>query len=256
MRTSSPTEPSRTPLKILVLGPPGSRKTSLFLQCPNLIVLDCDRNLVGPETYLRKNGHPNLSFAVEDIRYDAKGNPREIWECYDTVMDALRRMKPGVDKAYDPFKNVFVDSLSHVNEFIIRKILKVKAKESMDPNHWTDFKSLAYSFLVSKLEETGRNVICSAHEVTLTKPSSQIMVQEIVGVEPFFQGKVGDMIGAFFTDVWRCDLRVASAGRQALFLQTTRTPLCAHLKNSLGLPSELDITEGFKVLEPFVKGKI
>ena len=218
-------------------------------------MLDCARNLVGPETYLRKNGHPNLSFGVEDIRYDSKGNPRDIWECYDTVMDTLRRLKPGVDKTYDPFKNVFVDSLSHVNEFIIRKVLKLKSKDSMEPNHWTDFKSMAYSLLVSKLEETNRNVICSAHEVTLTKPSSQIMVQEIIGVEPFFQGKVGDMIGAFFTDVWRTDLRPASAGRSELWLQTERVPLCAHLKNSLGLPKELNITEGFKVLEPFLKGK-
>jgi hypothetical protein len=255
MRTSSPTSPSTTPLKILTLGPPGSRKTSFFLQCPNLLVLDCDRNLVGPETYLRTHGHPALTFGVEDIRYDSKGNPREIWECYDTLMDTLRRLKPDVDTKgdYKQFKNIFVDSLSHVNELIIRKILKVKAKESMDPNHWTDFKSLAYSFLVSKLEETNRNIICSAHEVTLTKPSDKVMVQEVIGVEPFFQGKVGDMIGAFFTDVWRMDLRLASGGRRELWLQTERTGLCAHLKNSIGLPAEINVTEGFKVIEPYLK---
>src|SRR6266702_304943 len=258
MRTSSPTTPSTTPLKILILGPPGSHKTSLVLQFPNLLVLDCDRNLVGPETYLRKNGHPSLTFGVEDIRYDSHGNPREIWQCFDEALDCLRRTKPDIDTkgVYKQYKNIFVDSLSHINEFIIRKILKLKGKDSMEQNHWTDFKSLAYSFLVARLEETGRNVICSAHEVTLTKPSSQIMVQEVIGVEPFFQGKVGDMIGAFFTDVWRTDLRPGPANTRRLFLQTDRISLCSHLKNSLVIPAELDVTEGFKILQPYIAHRL
>ena len=240
------------------MGPPGSYKTTLGLQIPNLLVLDCDRNLVGPESYLRSHSHPNLSFAVEDIRYDEKGNQREIFNCYDQVCDVLGRMKPDVDSKgeYKQFKNIFIDSLSHVNEFIIRKVLKLRGKDVMEPNNWTDFKSHAYSLLVAKMEGTGRNIICSAHELTLTKPSSTIMIQEIIGVEPFFQGKVGDMIGAFFTDVWRIDLRIGPANTRVPWLQTTRIPLCAHLKNSLNMPAEINIEKGFAAIEPYTKGKL
>ena len=74
--------------------------------------------------------------------------------------------------------------------------------------------------------------------------------------EPFFQGKVGEMIGAFFTDVWRLDIRPAPGNRTETILQADKTPRCTMLKNSLGLPPELDITKGFIVLEPFLKGRV
>ncbi len=256
MKTSTPEAPKPvSPLKILLIGPPGAYKTTFMLQFPGVHVMDCDHNLDGPSLFLRKNGHSDLSFTYDDIRLDDDGRMIDIYECYDRLIDKLQLFRS--DPAYKNRQVVAVDSLSHVNEFIIRKILKMKAKDSMDPNHWTDFKSYAYSLLVAKLEQTAKTIICVCHELTLTKADAkQIMVQEVIGYEPFFQGKVGDMIGAFFTDVWRMSVQQASGGRTESIIRTQAMPLCQHLKNSMGMPPEINITKGYSAIAQYMEGRI
>ncbi len=271
MKTSTADNPKPpTPRKILLIGPPGSRKTTLGLQFPDVHVMDCDRNLDGPSDFLRKGMKdikpllPTLSFTWDDIRKTESGEEREVDDCFDELLVRLRMFK--TDKAYQERKTVFIDSLSHVNEFIIRKVLKVQDKTRknyvMEARDWTPFKSFAYSLLVGRLEETGKTVLCSCHEISITEAAGSgedMMKQKVVGVEPFFQGKVGDTIGAFFTDVWRMTIRHATGGKTETWLQTIppiTNPKCEHLKNSLGMPAELNITEGFKALEPYLKGKV
>lgn len=245
-------------MKILLIGPPGSRKTTLGLQFPDVHVLDCDQNLDGPEHYLRSIKHP-LSYTYDSIRYDDDGKPVEIEECYNRVVDKLKLFT--IDPTYQKRRTVFLDSLSHVNEFIIRHVLKLQNKKSksyeMEARDWSPFKSFAYILLVARLEETGKTVLCSCHEIKLVEPDkTNIMTQTVIGYEPFFQGKVGDTIGAFFTDVWRMEVRPGPGGTTETWLQTVKAPKCEVLKNSLGLPGELNITKGFSVLEPYLKGRI
>ncbi len=241
------------------MGPPGSRKTTLGLQFPNVYVEDCDRNLDGPERWLRSNGHKDLSYTYNSVRYDDNGKMREIDECYNSLCDDLTRIA-NTPKDYASVKTVFVDSLSHVNEFLIRHVLKLQNKprkiHEMEARDWSPFKSYAYILLVAKLEQTNKHVLCSCHEVKLVEPDgTNVMKERVIGYEPFFQGKVGDIIGAFFTDVWRLEVRPALAGGSETWLQTMKTPKCEHLKNSLGLPAELNVTAGYKVLEPYLKDK-
>ena len=255
MKTSTPEAPKPpSPLKILLMGPPGSRKTTLGLQFPDVHVIDCDRNLDGPDKFLRANGHQNLSYTYDDIR----GETDKIEECYNLVCDKLKLFS--VDESYKKRKTVFVDSLSHVNEFIIRHVLQLQGKKSksyeMEPRDWSPFKSFAYILLVARLEETKKTVLCTAHEISLTRPDPQnIMMQQVIGVEPFFQGKVGDTIGAFFGDVWRLEVRQVVGG-YATILQTQATPKCQHLKNSLSMPPEVDVTKGISALDQYLKGRI
>ena len=259
MNISSPTSPRPpTPLKILLIGPPGSRNTTLGLQFPNAYAEDCDRNLGGPERWLSSNGHEDLSYAYNNVRYDTNGKMREVHDCYNALCDDLTRMA-NAPSEYAQVKTVFVDSLSHVNEFIIRHVLskqqKTKNPYEMEARDWSPFKSFAYILLVAKLEQTNKHVICSCHEVKLTETDpKQIMTERIIGYEPFFQGRVGDIIGAFFTDVWRLEVRPAPGDKSETWLQTTRHPKCEHLKNSLGLPPEVLLKDGYKTLEPYLKG--
>ncbi len=241
------------------MGQPGSRKTTLGLQFPSVHVLDCDNNLDGPENYLRKNGSPNLDYSYDSIRYDDSGVPIEIEECYNRVVDKLKLFTH--DPLYKARRTVFLDSLSHVNEFIIRHVLKLQGKKSksyeMEARDWSPFKSFAYILLVARLEETGKTVICSCHEIKLLESDPKnIMNQTVIGYEPFFQGKVGDTIGAFFTDVWRTEIRQAPGGKTETWLRTQSGPKYEMLKNSVGMSPELDITKGFSVLEPYLKGRI
>ncbi len=269
MKLSTPEQPKTpSPLKILLIGPPGSRKTTLGLQFPDVHVIDCDRNLDGPVQFLMKGMKdipaplPKLSFTWDDIRRDDKGEERPVDDCFSEVCLRLKDFK--TTPALQARKTVFLDSLSHVNEFIIRHVLKLQNKTKktyeMEARDWSPFKSFAYELLVGRLEETGKTIICSCHEIKLTEnDKDNLMTQKVIGVEPFFQGKVGDTIGAFFTDVWRLTVKQGAAGRTETWLQTVppiTNPKCEHLKNSLGMPSELDITKGFVALEPYLKGRI
>ncbi len=260
MNISTPEAPKvPSPLKILLIGPPGSRKTTLGLQFPGCHVEDCDRNLDGPEQYLRVVLKLPLHYTYDSIRYDDLGKPIEIHDCYNRLCDKLKQVKSSPE--HKNTRTVFVDSLSHVNEFIIRDVLRTQNKTKnigdMEARDWGPFKSRAYQLLVARLEETDKTIICSCHEIKLTENDPKnLITQTVIGYEPFFQGRVGDTIGAFFTDVWRLEVKPSSGGRTETILQTQRHPRCEHLKNSVGMPAELDVTKGFSVIEPYLKGRI
>ena len=260
IKTSTPESPKApTPLKILLIGPPGSHKTTFGLEFPDVLVFDCDRNLDGPDRWLRSIGK-KISYDYNSIRYNDAGNMREIEDCYEALVGDLAMMAKELDK-YKKYKTVFLDSLSHVNEFIIRHVLKLqnKTKKSyeMEARDWSPFKSFAYILLVSKLEQINKTVLCSCHEVKLVEPDgANIMKERVIGYEPFFQGKVGDIIGAFFTDVWRMEVKTGAGGTIVTELQTVRHPKCEHLKNSLNMPGIIDVSKGFVAVEPYLKGRI
>lgn len=256
MKTSTPDSPKApSPLKLLLLSDPGGRKTTLGLQFPGVHVLDCDQNLDGPDKWLRANGHKDLSYTFDPIRSDDNGKMLDVSECFDRILDILARFHD--DEAYKNRRVVFVDSLSHVNEFIIRKVLKLKSKPSMEINLWTDFSSAAYTLLVARLDQTGKAILCSCHlEKISESDTGNIMRKKVVEINPLFSGRVGDCIGAFFTDVWMLEKRASSGGRTELWLLSDRTPKCSHLKNSVNMPAELNVTGGFKVIEPYLQGRI
>jgi AAA domain len=262
MNTSIPSNPKPpSPLKILLIGDPGTHKTWFGLQFPAVHVLDCDRNLDGPVKVIREGfgkvlpPNKDFTFTWDDIRSNDKGEIIDVSECFDRVSDILMRFQ--TIKEYKERKTVFVDSLSHVNEFIIRKILKIKNEPSMKMQLWTDFASGAYTLLVAKLEQTGKTIICSCHEEKVWETDkTEMMKKNLTGVNPLFSGRVGDNLGAFFTDVWRLVSRPAPLDRVETILCAQPTTKCTILKNSVGMPAEVDVTKGFSAIEPFLKGRI
>lgn len=268
MNLSSPLTPKPpTPLKILLMGREGARKTTLALQFPDPHVLDCDQNLDGPVQTLTKGIidiatkkvllapiKPDLAFTWDYIRKDDNGAMLDISECYDRVCDKLVLCR--TDKEYQKRKTIIVDSLSHVNEFIVRKVQKLKGKSSMEMQLWSDFASAAYTVLVAKLDQIGRTTICICHQERITESDKNDMMKKtLTEINPLFSGRVGDSLGAFFTDVWNIELEKTPTGVDCI-LQTQRTPKCRILKNSLGMPAELKINNGFKDIEPYLKGRI
>ena len=237
------------------MGEPGCGKSVLGLTFPDVHVMDCDQNLDGPERILRVEKKLKLDYTYDSIRQDDAGQPIDIEKCFDRLCDKLQLFN--VDKAYQSRRTIFLDSLSHVNEFIIRKILKLKNKESMEINNWTDFSSFAYSLLIARLERPGKTIICSCHlEKIYETDQKDLMKKNLIQQNPLFSGRVGDSLSAFFTDVWLLSKEPGLGNKIIYKLQTNRTPKCIVLKNSLGLPNEIDVTDGFKVLEPYMKGRI
>ena len=267
MQTSNATTPkSVSPLKVLLMGPPGSYKTTFMLNVfDGLHILDLDHNLDGPEGICRRglieNGKiilppikPSLDYTFDDCRADDNGDKIDVEECYDRVIDILNRFT-SMEK-YKARQAVGVDSLSHLNEFIIRKVMKLRGKDGMEIRLWTDFATYAYQVLVGKLDRTGKTIICTCHEEKITEPdAANIMKKNLVEVNPLFSGRVGDSLGAFFTDVWKLEKRKAPGGIE-LILMTNRTPKIEILKNSLGMPAEVDLTKRYGVMQQYLKGRV
>lgn len=255
MKTSSPTAPKvRDPLSICLIGAPGAGKTVLGMSFPGIYIADCDENLDGPELFHRSK-NKDLSYAYDSMRTDDKGKPVPIYQCFDRLMDKLSLVAKE-----DSIKTVIIDSLTHVNEFIIQKVLKAQNRSVMEARDWQPFKSHAISLLVGKLRGLGKTTIAICHEVEKTSPDPQkVMVERVDAYKPNFQGGVGDTLGGFFTDVWRCSASPGVAGKLDYLLQTTRTTKSIELKNSLGMPSEFKCTTGelmFDKIKPYLEGRI
>ena len=271
MNHSTPTSPKKPdPLKILLMGGAGTRKTTLALQFPKPHVYDCDRNLDGPVRFLREGLKdekgkvlspalcPLLDFTWDSIRYDDSGTAIGVEECFNRLCDKLKFA--AIDPEYQTRETHILDSLSHVNEFIIRSVLKAQGKTKnigdMEMRDWNPFGSRAYEMIVGHFERLKKTLICICHETAIAEidprnPGSKT----IKGYEPFFQGKVGDNLGAFFTDVWRMELRQSPSGNET-WLITQKTPKCDVLKNSVGMPAEVNVSGGWKAVEQYLKGKV
>lgn len=250
MKTSTPESPkSAEPRAILLMGPPGSFKTTFLLQFPNLFVVDCDKNLDGPETHLRQKGF-GISYTYTQPSVKDDGTAIDPADCYQRILTILQEeVKPRPE-----FKWVGIDGLSSINEYIIRKIMHEQKISYMEARNWSTFKSDAIGLIYSKLRHLGRNIIVTAHETRIeTNDKKNMMEKILIGYEPFIQSKVSEMLGGFFTDVWRISCKFAPGDKIEWTLQTMKIPFYDQLKNSLGLPPEMkNVT--YKDLEPYLNG--
>jgi GTPase SAR1 family protein len=256
MQTASSNIPlERRNPSILLIGPPGGGKTTLMLQFPKVHVVNCDDNLVGPDRYLRSvNGELTYTYSTVPYYDDGKSVPIEL--CYNRLLELLDEAK-----ASDA-ETICVDSLTWINEYIIRKIITQQKRTEMEARDWIPFKSAFLSILAGKLRSMGKTTIATVHESIIYQPDPKnIIAKTIVGYEASVQGSIVDYLGAFFTDVWRMEaqlgpLKPAPPGmlptQEVEYVLTSNRTSKSDLKNSYGLPHTIK-NPTFKELNQYMK---
>lgn len=217
-------------LRLLLQGPPKSGKTSLACQFPKPYVIDLDVNLRGALQHLRDL---NLPLPVGYDRVEIKdGKLVDMSQRYILLNNLM--IAAGTDPSVE---TIIIDSATMLSDIMIAEVLRQQGKAEMSIQLWGFFYQLGKKFC-SALSNYRKHIVLIAHERFEKDESSGLHMFRIA-----WPGQLGDIIGAFFTDVWRCEVS-PTAGVNPTYKWVVRT-MPDHrvaLGNSLKLPPTFEFS--------------
>lgn len=234
----------RLPQSFLIVGSPGTAKTTLALQLPKPFILDCDDNLSGPVRYLKSLNKLNgpVFFDTPLRLADGKPCPRE--QQYDRSIALLKEAceSPQVE-------TLILDTLTSFTEMMFTKTLIVNGKKlgdnvrTFDPKfeyaEWHTFLKI-FTQTIYWLKSSGKRICLTAH--------IEVDKDELTGTLFKFlkcPGQFRNTISGLFEEVWECYIESTGAGSTAKAVRKVRTSPDARsihlgLKSAAGLGATFD----------------
>jgi hypothetical protein len=219
-------------IRLLLQGPPGSGKSTLACQFPSVYVADCDVNLAGPLRFLQKNNKTiPIGYDLIDRNGEGPVPLQNRWERLITCLNTALK-DPAVG-------TIVIDSATKLSDYIRYKILgSGRELESLSQPQWGTY-FLMWKQLIGRLIEQPKHFILLAHETVETDVTNQHLKHFIS-----IPGQTRFVIGALFTDIWRCEVDKRRDGNSDKFkyhfVVRTMPDMCYNLKNSLGLEPILE----------------
>lgn len=202
------------PNSILILGRPGSAKTTLALQFPKPFVLDCDQNMKGPVRYLAARLGKMPWFKHDTPLTDKTGAPTSRQTRMDRVKELLE------EAVADPeIETIIIDSLTTLVDFIFDKIRatatgtnapkfgdgKKTQDEPLRIQDWGVFANVLKQ-LIFWLKASGKRIVFIGHISTDKDEVSKMILHTIA-----CPGMLGDIISGLFEEVWQTEVKSTGA---------------------------------------------
>ena len=178
-------------LKVLIYGKSGTGKTTFGSTFPKPYFFDFDNGM--------------LSLKGKDIEYDT----------YKEIQKAELKLKELELKC--PYETIVVDSVSTMQEIMMKRQLELNRKMSPTLHEWMMLVQGIKS-LFSRLVAMPQHLVITAHE--------EIIRDEITGeilVQPLIVGKLASSLPIYFDEVYRGEVRKDKSGKVIYQILTTAT---------------------------------
>lgn len=239
---------SNDKLRLLLQGSAGSGKSTLAAQFPGAYFIDVDVNLGGTFRYLREH-NLKLPLGYDVLDRDEKDQPVDIKQRFLRLDKCLReaQLNPAIE-------TIILDSGTTLADVLIAEVCRQQGKNAISDwkdgrQFWGFFAPLCRNFL-GVLSQMRKHIVLIVHEKREQNTEGQV----IYPIKVAWPGQVGQNIGAFFTNVWRCENKVegyAPNEKVKFYLRTTPNGQY-ELKNTLGVPNTFEFD--WKIIEAKLKG--
>lgn len=223
-------------LRLLLQGPPGSGKTVVACQMPKVRFIDIDRNMGGALRFIRDHKELVPPVGIDFIDRDEKDQLIPMSGRYPKLNQVLTECQ------IDPnCETIALDSGTTLVDVIIAAVLVQQGKTAIsdfkDGRQFWNFFAVACRHFMAVLSQIRKNVVLIVHEKVRENENGQV----VYPIEVAWPGQVGDIIGCFFTNVWRCEPDIIPQGATAppkyTYQVRTMPDHRYKLKNTLGVPA-------------------
>lgn len=234
-------------LRLLLQGPPKAGKSVLACQFPKPYIIDLDVNLGGPLRWIKEQNAKGNKLALpvgyDVVDHDEKGILVELKQRFLRLDKLLKEAQVNPE-----IETIILDSGTQLVDILINEVLRQQQKTAMSKQEWGFFFTMSKNFF-GTLAQMRKHIIVPVHEKINKDPTGAV----VLPYEVAWPGQFGSIIGAFMTDVWRCECQeVTGLVPTYKYMVKTMPNYQFKLGNSLGLPPSFEFK--WEVIEAKLKG--